>query len=51
MKSYTEKEMNNALDELHRRTAGLEGHELRSALTQFMVWCLESSRIYSWTFK
>ena len=36
MKSYTEKEMNNALDELHRRTAGLEGHELRSALTQFI---------------
>ena len=36
MKSYTEKEMNNALDELHRRTAGLEGHELRAALTQFI---------------
>ena len=36
MKSYTEKEMNNALDELYKRTAGLEGHELRAALTQFI---------------
>ena len=35
MKSYTEKEINNALDELQKRTAGLEGHELRAALTQF----------------
>ena len=36
MKSYTEKEINNALDELQKRTAGLEGHELRAALTQFI---------------
>ena len=36
MKSYTEKEINNALDELQKRTAGLEGHELRASLTQFI---------------